>query len=598
MAAFKSNGGYDYEFVEPPHDRYNCVICHLTCRDAHMTGECCRGQILCKPCLDQARSVFDGCPYCRKTGFTVYPNYHLDREIKCLQVYCINNGEGCEWKGELGNINAHLESSSGCQFEKIKCINNCTRMIQRQFMTIHDLNECPRRKVFCQYCYDTGEHQFIEGNHKENCPKFPLPCPNKCEIGTIPREDLRKHRSECQFEVIKCSNCCRKELERQYLTIHVETECPLRKVSCHHCHYKGKQKYIEGEHKNECLKFPLPCPNKCEIEMVPRKDMEAHREKCPLEMIQCRYYHVGCGAMMARGDQEKHNKEKVEEHLMMTTQKLRATEDRLTEHVKKMDQLMMTTEKLAESTEKLLATNDHLVKVLQQNKVLGENLTVLLYDHMHDDARHLSVHNQSSSWFNWATIRANPNTSATSSSEIKYDNTIIASKAHQTVKLIIGDITFKSCNQICPVIFKMPEFCSNKEGTWFSDSFYTHDRGYKMCLRVCPNGFHSGKGTHMSWYLYLMKGLYDHELTWPLKGLEFQVTLLNQINDSEHRSLAVTFDNKVPLEYTSKVTVSKKAAVGWGQHQFIPNEKFYNATTSCQYLKDDCVFFRVSVTKL
>ena len=86
-----------------------------------------------------------------------------------------------------------------------------------------------------------------------------------------------------------------------------------------------------------------------------------------------------------------------------------------------------------------------------------------------------------------------------------------------------------------------------------------------MYLRVCPGGFDSSKGTHMSWYLYLMKGLYDHELTWPLKGLKFQITLLNQISDSEHHSLTVTFNNKVPLEYTSKVTGSNKAAMGWGQ---------------------------------
>ena len=85
-----------------------------------------------------------------------------------------------------------------------------------------------------------------------------------------------------------------------------------------YCHHKGKQKYIEGEHKNECLKFPLACSNKCEIETVPREDLEAHREKCPLEMIQCQYHHVGCEARMVRRDQKKHNKEKVEEHLMMT----------------------------------------------------------------------------------------------------------------------------------------------------------------------------------------------------------------------------------------------------------------------------------------
>ena len=36
-------------------------------------------------------------------------------------------------------------------------------------------------KVNCQYCHDTGKHQFIEGQHKEECPKLPLLCPSKCD---------------------------------------------------------------------------------------------------------------------------------------------------------------------------------------------------------------------------------------------------------------------------------------------------------------------------------------------------------------------------------------------------------------------------------
>ena len=41
--------------------------------------------------------------------------------------------------------------------------------------------------------------------------------------------------------------------------------------------------------------FPYPVPTSAgEVGSVVREDMEAHRKECPLEMIQCEYYSVGC----------------------------------------------------------------------------------------------------------------------------------------------------------------------------------------------------------------------------------------------------------------------------------------------------------------
>ena len=236
IATPTSYGGYEYSFVNPPPDNCLCNICHLPSRDAHMTGQCCEGQTICKSCLDQWQKKTGNikCPVYRKEEGGFHPNYPIRREVKSLHIYCTNKEKGCEWQGELNDINNHLGNSDGCQFEEVKCSNECGKMIQQQYLTSHVETECPRRKVNCRYCHDTGEHQFIEGQHKEGCPKFPLPCPNKCEVGNVPRED-----------------------------------------------------------------------------------MEAHRKECPLEMIQCEYYSVGCEVRMARKDKEKHKKEKMEEHLMM-----------------------------------------------------------------------------------------------------------------------------------------------------------------------------------------------------------------------------------------------------------------------------------------
>ena len=94
--------------------------------------------------------------------------------------------------------------------------------------------------------------------------------------------------------------------QQRYLTSHVETECPYRKVDCQYCHITGEHQFIEGEHKEQCPKLPISCLNKCGVGSLPREDMEAHRKECPLEMVQCAYHNVGCEERMTGKDLEFH----------------------------------------------------------------------------------------------------------------------------------------------------------------------------------------------------------------------------------------------------------------------------------------------------
>ena len=57
---------------------------------------------------------------------------------------------------------------------------------------------------YCEYYYEIGEHQFIEGEHKEECPEFSLHCSNWCTIGTVPHEDMEVHKQECPLAVVSC----------------------------------------------------------------------------------------------------------------------------------------------------------------------------------------------------------------------------------------------------------------------------------------------------------------------------------------------------------------------------------------------------------
>ena len=158
------NGGYDYNFVDTPHDRFISRICHLPSRDPYLSV-CC-GHLFCKSCLGNVRkaaAISNACPICRDKEFVTFPNKVVDREIRSFLLYCTNKEKGCKWQGELNDINNHLGNSDSCQFEEVKCSNECGEMIEQQYLTSHVETEYPRCKVNCQYCHDTGKHQFIEG---------------------------------------------------------------------------------------------------------------------------------------------------------------------------------------------------------------------------------------------------------------------------------------------------------------------------------------------------------------------------------------------------------------------------------------------------
>ena len=50
-----------------------------------------------------------------------------------------------------------------------------------------------------------------------------------------------------------------------------------------------------------------------------------------------------------------------------------------------------------------------------------------------------------------------------------------------------------------------------------AELFFTSRHGHKLCLRVYLNGDGSGRGTHISFLITLMKGEFDPLLPWPFK---------------------------------------------------------------------------------
>ena len=142
---------------------------------------------------------------------------------------------------------------------------------------------------------------------------------------------------------------------------------------------------------------------------------------------------------------------------------------------------------------------------------------------------------------------------------------VIESSLGRSVKLAAMVTMSKLGGQICPIILEMSGFNELKKNNviWCSDHFYTHEMGYKMCIHIYPTGHGIGKDTHLSWYLFLVRGPHDDKLLWPLKE-KIGIKLLNQISDNQHHSATVAYYkyDGVLDDFTGRVMEGSKAKMG------------------------------------
>ena len=135
----------------------------------------------------------------------------------------------------------------------------------------------------------------------------------------------------------------------------------------------------------------------------------------------------------------------------------------------------------------------------------------------------------------------------------------------------------------CTVKLTMTEFqryCVQSWRFWFSPSFYTHLGGYKINnLRVKPGA------THIQVWMNIAQGDYDDQLQWP-RACTITIQLRNQLRDHNHFTKTVEGVFRRPPRCIANVV--------WRDNQFIARSDLgYKADTNTQYLKDDCLQFKI-----
>ena len=150
-----------------------------------------------------------------------------------------------------------------------------------------------------------------------------------------------------------------------------------------------------------------------------------------------------------------------------------------------------------------------------------------------------------------------------------------------------------------PVTFNLDNFHERKHNRdiWFSPHFYSHKFGYKMQLKVFPNGTGEGAGTHISMFVVIVPGEFDDLLTWPFCGI-ITVHLINQRKNRHtvvHEVHYTTMDN---LQYREKprLDIDNEHRMGWGTFKLMAHAKLGEGAgflAEKEYLKNNCLSFCV-----
>ena len=370
----------------------------------------------------------------------------------------------------------------------------------------------------------------------------------------------------------------------------------------------------------------IHCSNNCGKVLESRSELENHIDsECPLTVVDCTFKHVGCEVQLPRRALPTHLAQAVVLHLSQQTEKyeermkmLEADNERLAVKCKRLEtshkELEQKMNGLVHSYKRLLSLNglpgpnpqsvddiEH-VQYIDHADLLHSlpQYSILNFTPPPGTSEPISRMSVTRTPILDSVARNSPRSrrkrSGTDISE-RYINAE-AIQEHQWSSNYAYILTSKSQSNsptlppdspkliLLPANLTMTSFEQHKlnDDHWVSQPFYTHSQGYKMCLRVTANGQGSGRGTHITVAVYLMKGEFDDQLEWPFRG-DITIQLLNQQGDPGHFTRTIY----QAIAERSEAAAGEKFISAWCIRQFKSHSEII---PKC--LKDDSLTFHVS----
>ena len=159
------------EFVDEPSKDFFCPVTFELLVEPRLTS-CC-GHHLSQEATARLEIERKSCPMCNEAKWSSMLDKSFKRRVHELRIHCPHKSSGCGWVGEMNDEKRHVDS-------------------------------CEKRPWTCQYCRLKCTHGEGEDKHWPTCPKFPVLCPNGCEVGSVERCSEEEHRSVCSLEPVAC----------------------------------------------------------------------------------------------------------------------------------------------------------------------------------------------------------------------------------------------------------------------------------------------------------------------------------------------------------------------------------------------------------
>ena len=118
--------------------------------------------------------------------------YQLFDVLKTLRVNCKN---GCQWEGQLGDLETHLEV---CDNAAVSSQSEISSSEEGSLSEEHLSKDCPN------YYHRKYEHTRATTNHLQSERVMYEPCLNYPCTEKFPPKDLQYHRSVCDYEPVAC----------------------------------------------------------------------------------------------------------------------------------------------------------------------------------------------------------------------------------------------------------------------------------------------------------------------------------------------------------------------------------------------------------
>jgi hypothetical protein len=309
-----------------------------------------------------------------------------------------------------------------------------------------------------------------------------------CEwVGSL--ENLDKHLLECPFHEVECQNSCGMKFQRRMVK----------------------------EHEAVCERFPIKCEQCGNV--YERRDQSKHLDACSLTKVKCPFSIVGCTAEVLNKDLQQHFEESLSDHYALVAKrnqdlqaKIQTSDLPVQENLKP---LSIRNLEIAGFNDEVLATEREIIELQSALKEAQNEFSALnqRYDQLIAEIQQQIREKE-------ASICATGE---------QYSQLELVSKERcygpMLPRIHPADIVSRPLNDpvtteeyIPRISFAIPRFEEERknDACVCLPPFFSHSRGYKMCLLVYCNGYFGFKGDYVSVEPRILSGEYDANLEWPL----------------------------------------------------------------------------------